>query len=221
VRASELRTFGQWLPESPLASDRFWNRDLELVSDTEISLFYARAGLQGLKAHAVEAIDRLQTALILAAIDGTEVPKEAMRLVAHEPPVERFAVDEFIDLLVKLPDARRSAVLYALAMHDTPERVTELTWSEARKLIQMPPQIRDILAGRAKVRHLKLPYVFWEHASDRVAAPLVQLAVSAEEAFGMPWPRIQQRYSCMLWVSGKADVASFQGLVEEVAAGRL
>jgi hypothetical protein len=221
VRASELRTFGQWLPTSPLASDRLWNRDLELVSDNEIALFYARAGLQGLKGHAVEAIDKLQTALVLAAIDGTELPKEAMRLIAHEPPIERFAVDEFIDLLVKLPDARRSAVLYALAMHEAPERVTELTWGEAKRLIQVPPQITEILKARAKVRHIKLPYVFWERASDRVAAPLVQLAVSAEEAFGMPWPRIQQRYSSMLWVSGKADVASFHGLVEEVAAGRL
>lgn len=221
MRACELSTFGQWLPSSPLASDRLWNRDLELVSDMEISLFYARAGLVGLKGNAIEAIDRLQTALILSAIDGTKVPKEAMRLVAHEPPVERFAVDEFIDRLVKLPSARRAAVLFALEMALAPERVVELTWKEAANMAQLPTQARETIRARATVRHLKLPYVFWEWAGERIATPLLQLAVSAEEAFGMPWPRIQQRYTSMLWVSGRADVASFHSLVEEVAAGRL
>lgn len=86
---------------------------------------------------------------------------------------------------------------------------------------QVPTQIREILAGRAKMRHIKLPYVFWEYASGRIAAPLLQSAVSAEEAFSMPWPRIQQRYSTMLWVSREADRASFNKLVEEVASGRL
>lgn len=221
MRASELRTFGQWLPSSPLASDRFWNRELELVSDTEISLFYARAGLMGLKGHAVEAMDKLQTALILSAMDGTEVPKEAMRLVAHELPVERFMVDEFIDHLVKLSPERRSAVLFALELKRAPERIVELTWSEVKQMAQLSSNLKEILKARARVRHLKLPYVFWEWATDRIASPLLQLAVSAEEAFGMSWPRIQERYSTMLWINGQADAASFTGLVEEVAAGKL
>lgn len=221
MRASELRTFGQWLPSSPLASDRFWNRDLELVSDTEISLFYARAQLQGLKSNAIEAMDKLQAALVLASIDGTELPKGALRLVAHELPLERFTVDEFIDSLVKLPAARRAAVVFALEMRDTPERVAELTWSDTATMMQLPTQVQQILKSRGQVRHLKLPYVFWEWATERIASPLLQLAVSAEQAFGEPWQRIQQRYSTMLWVSGRADAASFYGLVEEVAAGRL
>lgn len=221
MRASELRNFGPWLPSSPLADDRFWNRDLELVSDTELQLFYARAGLKGLKGHAVEAIEKLQTALVLAAMDGTEVPAGAMRLVGHQTPIERYHVDEFIDLLVKLPAERRSAVLFALEMRQAPERVVELTWSEALAMRQISTQVREILKARAKVKHIKLPYVFWEWATDRIATPLVQLAVSAEKVFGEPWDRIQQRYATMLWVSHRADQASFLHLVEEVAAGRL
>lgn len=217
---TEVGTFGKWLATSPLADDRIWRRDVENIGSTELQLFYARAGFVGLKAEAAHAIDRLQSELILAGVRG-EVPNAALQLIEHEPPTTRFDADEFIDRLVKLTPTRRAAVLYALATRSTPEQTVELTWLEINQAPQAPELVMDILKAQSKVRHMKLPYVFWEWASTRIAMPLINLQASAEQAFGMTWPAIQQRYASMLWISGRADSASFNSLVEEVAAGKL
>lgn len=217
---TEVGTFGDWLSTSPLASDRLWRRDLERITNTEIQLFYARAGFVGLKAEAAFAIDKLQSELILEGVKG-KVPDAALQLIAHEPPTSRFDTDEFIDQLSKLTPVRRSAVLYALATKTEPEVVVEMTWLEVSQSPQIPEMLRDILVTRSKVRHMKLPYVFWEWASAKIAIPLVNLRASAEQAFSMTWPAIQQRYSSMLWISGRADSASFHDLVDEVVSGKL
>ena len=221
MRASEVGSFGEWLKTSPLADDRLWRRDLETVSNTELQLFYARAGLYGLKGNAVEAISRLQSALILAAVNGELTSKGALRLIGHEPPCERFDTDEFVDGLVKLSPARRAATLYALTARMAPEKVAELTWHEVAAMRQIHPQLREILASRAKVRHMKLPYVFWEWATEHIAVPLLKLGPTAEDAFGCTWPALQERFKTMLQISGRSDARSFISLVEEVAAGRV
>lgn len=218
--ASELDSFGGWLATSPLADDRIWRRELELVGDAELQLFYARASLRGLRGNAVEAISRLQSALILEAVHGrVGVP---MHLIAHELPCERFDVDEFVDCLLQIrTPTRRAAVLYALEAQMTPGTVAELTWQEVSKFKQLPARLREILEARGKVRHMKLPYVFWEWATEHIAVPLLRLQQDAERAFDCPWPQVQQRYKTMLWVSGRADASSFFSLVDEVAAGRV
>lgn len=217
---SDIPSFQQWLSQSPLADDRLWRRDLAQISELEIQLFYARAHLRGLKKDAVNAIDQLQSELLVGAIEGT-VPKEALRLIGHEPPPDRFAVNEFLDLLVKVSAHRRMAILFALATRQDPERVAELSWEHAGKLTQLPELCQEILRVRAKVRHLKLTYVFWEWATPKIAAPLLSLRESAEEAFDMSWPSIQARWIDMLWINGSAEKRSFLGLVEEVSAGKL
>lgn len=198
-----------------------WGRDLEKVTTTEVGLFFARSGIRGLKAEAVDAFDRLQKALVLAAIDGSNLPKEAFHLIGMRLPLDRFVVDDFIDSLVKLSSTRRAAVLFALDTNEPPKHVAQLTWKEAGQLTQLPMRAQEVLRGRAKVRHLKLPYVFWEWAGERIACPLLQLAADTEAKFGMPWGDLQQRYTGMLWVSSRADAASFMTLADEVAAGRL
>lgn len=218
--ASELPDFGDWLKTSPVSSDRLWARKLEVISDAELQLFYARCGLIGLKKEAVEAIDRLQTALVLAAMHGS-VSQAALRLVTHEPPLDRFTVDEFIDGLIKLRPHRRAAVLYALQGRQTPDEVAGLTWHDIKRMVQVPKRQQPILDGQSKVRHLRLPYVFWEWATPALAAPIVDLGVSASDAFGCSWPALQVRFDDMLWISGRADAASFLGISEEIATGRL
>lgn len=218
--ASDLAGFGAWLKASPVAADRMWARPLEAISDSELQLFYARCGLMGLKKEAVEAIDHLQTALVLEAMHG-RVSQAALRLVTHEPPLERFTVDEFIDGLVKLRPHRRAAVLYALQGRHTPEEVAEVTWHDIRRMHQIPARQQAILDIQARVRQLRLPYVFWEWATPTLATPLVGLTVSAADAFGCSWPALQVRFDDMLWISGRADAASFLGISEEIATGRL
>lgn len=217
---SDIPSFKTRLAQSPLVDDRLWARDLEQISDLEIQLFYARAHLRGLKKEAVEAIDQLQSDLILAAVDG-DVPQAALRLITHEPPVDRFSVNEFLDKLVKVSTNRRMAILYALGMRQDPEKVAELSWQHASQLQQLPGLCSEILQVRSRVRHLKLGYVFWEWATPKIAAPLLNLRESAEDAFDMPWPSIQARWIDMLWINDSTEKRSFLGLVEEVCAGKL
>lgn len=218
--ATQLGAFDKWLKTTELSDDRLWKRDLETVSDMEIQLFYARHSQRGIKTLAHEAIDRLQAALILEAVKG-QVPDAALRLITHEVPRDRFCVDEFMDGLVKMRPVRRAAVLYALQGKWEPSRVSELTWDEARRMSQVKLDLREILKAQARVRLLRLPYVFWEWVDDRTAAPLMGLKESAEQAFKCTWPSLVTRFESMLWISRRADVSHFLGIAEELATGRL
>lgn len=211
--ANEVGGFGQWLSTTPLADDRFWQRPLERISEVEIQLFYARARLKGCLPVAREAIDKLQAALITGALDGS-VPSDALAIVSHEVPPERFTVEEFIDCLVMLPQARRSAVIFALATKRSPEDVVCMEWREVPGLNRVNALARDVLRQRAKLRHLRLPYVFWEWVSEVTAAPLLNLQTQAELAFDAAWPVIQYRWDEMIWIDGRADVESFKRVVE-------
>lgn len=221
MRLAELKGFGDWVAGTALANDRLWQRDLDVVSELEVQLLYARAGLRRLKPLAVEAIDRLQSALLINAIDGEPLSPAAMKLIGHEPPSDPYIIDEFLDSLVKLRPARRAATLFALYQKIEPQRVADLTWAQAKLLAQLKPAARELLATQGKTRHMQLPYVFWEWMTPTSAGPLLRLEEDAERAFEARWPTIQVKFDDMLWISGRADCASFLGIVDEVAKGRL
>lgn len=218
---SDIPSFAVWLAKSPVCNDRIWSRPLEDISENEIQLFYARAGLQGLKQEAVDAIGQLQDEMLLLQSMCGNIPQQVLRIVSHQTPINRFATDEFLDLLVKVETARRSAILYALVTRKEPKEVVELCWKNIRDIGKIPELAHEILAARSKVRHLKLPYVFWEWATLKIASPLLMLQKTAEEAFGLSWPAIQVRWDEMLWINTEAEKRDFLNLVEEVASGKL
>lgn len=217
---SDIPSFSAWLSSTQFAHDRLWFRHLEQISETEIQLFYARAGLRGLKREAARVIDQLQTDLLLATIES-DIPQAALGIITHEPPRDRFTTDEFLDRLVKVNRDRRSAILFALSVRQDPERAMELCWSSVGSLQQLSGLAREILTTRSKTRHVRLPYVFWEWATPKIAAPLLMLREGAEDAFESSWPAIQQCWADMLWINGTAEKSGFLGLVNEVATGRL
>lgn len=217
---SDIPSFSTWLASTQFANDRLWSRHLEQISETEIQLFYARAGLRGLKREAAQVIDQLQTDLLLAAVES-DVPQAALGIITHEPPRDRFTTDEFLDRLVKINRDRRAATLFALSTKQDPERVMELCWSSVGSLQQLSGLSKEILTTRSKTRHLRLPYVFWEWATPKIAAPLLMLRESAEDAFGSNWPTIQQCWSDMLWINASAERHDFLRLVDEVVSGKL
>lgn len=218
--AKEIQSFKSWLECTPVADDRLWNRKLEAISPLEIQLFYARAGLRGHKNIAVEAIDRLQSALIIGAVQG-QVPAAALCLIKHEVPRARHDADEFADCLVRLRPARRQATLFALNAESSLDQVVDLSWHDVRQMQQIRSEVRNILLARSRVRILRMPHVFWEWIDDNTAAPLVELEKSIQDAFRMSWPAVVASWSEMLWMSPRADAAHFASVVEEIAAGRL
>jgi hypothetical protein len=214
MRATQLQPFNDWLSSTVLLQDRLWQRELSQISEMEIQLFYARAGLHGARAQALEAIDRLQSTLILKAVEGA-LGQDDMRLIEHEVPDDIYCVDEFIDGLVQLTPARRAATLFALERGMSASQVTELSWYAAGKLTQLTPNAQEILLAQSRIRHLRLPYVFWEWQTPVIATCLTGLEDDVERAMGKRWPALQVAFTSMLWVSGRADASSFLQFAEE------
>ena len=207
MRLGELAGVRGWLPTHPLVGDLIWQRDTHAISENEIQLFYARAGILGLRQDAIEAIDTVQAVVIRAAFDG-ELSDPPMALVMHEAPYEPYFVDELVDSLAKLRPARRQAVLFALDTADSLPNVAAITWADAGKFRQLSPLCAEILATASKTRHLKLPYVFWEWVNPQIATPLLELQWSVEQAFDCRWPELVQRYGHMVKIHRGADSAS-------------
>lgn len=214
MRLGDLTSVQSWLPNHPTAADSFWQREALAVSEGEIQLFYARADLAGVRQEAIDAIDALQSAVILASFKG-ELAEPPTAIVLHEPPPEPFLTDELVDGLIKLRPARRQACLLALETHSVPKDVTNLTWAAAREWHQLSGLSLEILAVAGRTRHFKLPYVFWEHATTTIATPLLELQWSIERAFDYSWPELVQRYRRMVKVNRGADAASLLDLANQ------
>ena len=208
MQLGKLSSVQSWLPGHPTETDPLWLREALAVNEMEIQLFYARAGLNGCRTEAVEAIDALQAAVILSSFNG-EIDEPPGAIIMHEPPENPFLVDELIDGLVKLRPTRRQACLYALETHKDLSDIVNLTWKNVRKLSQVPNLAREILEVASATRHMTLPYVFWEWATPTIAAPLLELQWSVERAFDCTWPELAHRYSRMIMVNRHADATSF------------
>lgn len=219
MRLRELDGVAEILAGSQLAQDSLWEKELASVTEMDITLFYARAGIQ-MRGQATDLIERIQSRAIVAAYRGC---KEAglSALIAHTPPVNPFLVDELVTGLSRLSMARRCAVLFALTTGSSPEFVTTLTWDALPQMGELFGVAKEIIEECAKTRHIRLPYVFWEWATPRIAAPIMNLQASAEEAFGCSWPQLVERHARMVKLNRSADSASFLQLADEVRRGRL
>lgn len=214
MRLIDLPALAGFLETSPVGSDPLWQREAFLIDEAAITLYYARAAGAGRRAAAVEAIDRAQSAAILYAFDHPEGNAQLQGIVLHSPPEQPYFVDEFVDSLIKLRPARRRACLFALELTMEPDKVTTLTFAQARQFNQLTDLCIEILAMQGATRHFKLPYVFWEWATDVIATPLIKLGWSIEQVFECPWPHLQRRYKEMICVNRHADATSFLQLVE-------
>jgi hypothetical protein len=209
----------QALGNSPLGEDKLWSRPVDRISETELQLFYARASLAGLRQQAYDLIDQLQAEAIRLAIDADNAADLSV-LVLHVPPERRYYVDELVDGLSKLSVSRRGACLFALELGWPLTRVMELQWRDAVKL-ECAGLAREVLTVANASRHIRLPYVFWEWATEQIACPLLDLQLSIEQAFDCTWPALVQRYATIIRIDRRADSASFLTLADEVNRGKL
>jgi hypothetical protein len=101
----------------------------------------------------------------------------------------------------------------------SPEEVTELSWTDAHRLTEPTQLMREVL--RQTPRHLRLPYVFWEHAAENVHAPLIGLRDGVEAAFNQRFESLAQAYASIVMIDRRKDAEHFMGLVEEIKNGDL
>ena len=134
--------------------------------------------------------------------------------------ISRFFVDELIDGLSLMSEARRQGCLFALEADLEPQEVTDLTWQEFLvKNFKMTPLMSETIA--TQVRHIRLPYIFWEYATPKIATPLIKLQESIEGAFKCSWGQLQMNYRGMVMIDRRADARHFNDLIEEIQAGKL
>lgn len=215
MRLIDLPGVSGFLETSPVRDDPMWLREAFQVDEGALTMFYARATAAGKKAAAIEAIDRTQSAAILYAFEHPDAGTQFQGVVMHSPPEEPYFVDEFLDCLIKLRPARRRACLFALEWQADPNDVTNLTFDHAKRLRELPELCQEVLAAQARQRHIRLPYVFWEWATEKIATPLLKLTWSIEDAFGCTWPHLQRRYKDMVMISRCAEATSLLQLLAE------
>jgi hypothetical protein len=218
MRLIDLPGMPGFLETSPVGGDALWRREVGQVTDETIQLYYACAHLKGYRAAAVEAIDRVQSAAIMFAFENPSATTQLQSIVLHTPPEDPYFVDEFVDSLVKLRPARRRACLFALETQVDADDMVTLSFEAAKGMHQLPPLCQEILALQGKTRHFRLPYVFWEWATEQIATPLIRLGWSIEVAFECSWPQLSRRYREMVWINRSSEATSLLKLVEE--AGR-
>lgn len=218
MRLGDVQGMGAIFTVDGLVSDPLWSRTPEKLTPTDIQLFYARAGLKGLRNEAIDCIDRAQAVVLKELVAGNLPRGSFAALVLHEVPLEPYMADEFVEGLIKLASARRGACIYALEHGMAPADVTELTWGKLKIKDENKICLEVLNAARIE-RHLRLPYVFWEWATPTIASPLLGLQLSIEKAFGCPIAQLQERYKRMVLIHRGAEAASFMSLANQIAKG--
>jgi hypothetical protein len=221
MRLRDVQGVGEILATSSFGTDPLWDKELEGVKEESITLFYARASIAGMRKEAIDLIEAVQSAVIVAAFHG-EKAAGVSAIIMHVPPPDPFMVDEFVTRLAKLSQARCRACLYALVTRSAPPAVTALTWNDLPQgRSHLPVLAREILDECARTRHIRLPYVFWEWATNKIAAPLMDLQGTIEVAFCCTWPELVEKHDRMIKVNRSSDSTSFMQLADEVRRGHL
>lgn len=219
MRALDISGFAGYIAGTPIELDSLWLKQLDSISQMDIQLFYARAKTAE-KRLAYQAIEALQSELLVEAANG-RISGSQLRVIAHEVPSERHTADEFVSRLMQLSQPRRQAILFALSTSATPKQVASMEWVTMSRQALPPGLPREIMKGRMAIRHLRLPYVFWEFATEVIAAPLLKLTEDAEAAFSASWPTVQAMWTELIWVSPRTEASSLLATISEVRSGRL
>lgn len=215
MRLVDVEGIRRVLPAGTLGADPLWGRTSDALTSVDIQLFYARAGLNGQRDLSIALMDLAQGIVIMALFDGT-LPKGAFAaLVLHEAPSQRDLADDFVESLLRLRASCRGACVFLLENRLSPKSVTELVWM-GLDVREKSTLSLDAIGAARMLRHIKLPYVFWEWVTPTSASPLIDLNSSIEKAFSCDLASLQQRYSRLMLVSRPTDATRLRSLVRQM-----
>lgn len=211
MQLGQISVVGEVLANHPLKNDKLWQKDCDKLTESDICLFYARAGI-GNRVVASKLIQEVQDALIGSTLNELNAPLP-QALLLHEAPREPFYADELVDGLAELSSQEGLATVFSLETKVEPAIVARLTWKEL-SLVKNPNQIAEEIIEKSRYRrHPRLPYVFWQKVSPTLYAPIFDLPQKIETAFGMNWVKLLYAYENMMPVCRKSEAEYFNSII--------
>lgn len=209
MRALDVREFADYIAGSQIESDSLWAKPLDAISSMDDQLFYARAGAKGLKELAHQAVDALQSELLVEAVVEAvagQVSGSQLRIIAHEVPHERLTADEFVSRLIQVSKPRRQAILFALSMNMQPRGRGPGVGNAAHSA----PTDRTPARNHEGVQRHSAPasalcVLGVRHRCD--CCPVAQVARRRRGAFAAAWPTIQTMWTELIWVSPRTKTS--------------
>lgn len=194
------------LPDSLLSSSKLWQREVKTLKPLDLALFIRLHKGTSNYLKALREVEQLKNVVMQAHIDDA-LPEDTLVLLGHDTPREQFTSGDLVEWLETTTLARRRALLFALETDLDPREVIELTWKDLRKL-NMTSLALELV--RATVRHIRLPYVFWDTMPNGAAAPLFGLHETAlEVSQGLGIAVMRRLYRDMLMLDAKMEAAAF------------
>lgn len=194
------------LPDSLLSSSKLWQREVKTLKPLDLALFIRLHKGTSNYLKALREVEQLKNVVMQAHIDDA-LPEDALDLLEHDTPREQFTSGDLVEWLEVTTLARRRALLFVLETGLDPREVIELTWKDLRKL-NLTSMALELVA--ATVRHIRLPYVFWDTMPNGAAAPLFGLHETAlEVSQGLGIAVMRRLYRDMLMLDAKMEAAAF------------
>lgn len=211
MQLGQISVVREVLANHALKNDKLWQKNCNEITESDICLFYARAGI-GNRVVASRLIQAIQNALIGSAFNELNAPL-SQALLLHEVPAEPFYADELVDGLTELSSQEGLATVFSLETRVEPYVVARLTWKELTS-IRQPNQIAEEIIEKARHRkHPRLPYVFWQKVSPTLYAPIFDLPQKIQTAFGMNWVKLLYAYENMMPVCRKSEAEYFNSII--------
>lgn len=194
------------LPDSLLLNSHILNREIKTIKPLDLAVFLRLHKGTSDYLRAVRDVEALKNFVMRSCIDG-KLNQDDLGLLEHEMPREVFTSGELVEWLEQTSLSRRRAILFCLEMEMDPREVIELQWSDLRK---MDLSILAHELVKASVRHIRLPYVFWDTLPNGAAAPLFGLAETClEVSQGMGIKAMRKLYANMVMFDDGAEMAAF------------
>lgn len=194
------------LPDSLLSSSKLWKREVKTLKPLDLALFIRLHKGTSNYLKAVREVEDLKNYVMQANIDGL-VDDDSLDLLEHDMPREQFTTGDLVEWLESTTVQRRRALLFALEMDLDPRFVIEMTWRDLHGL-NLTSLAHEL--AKASVRHIRLPYVFWDSLPNGAAAPLFGLHETAlEVSQGLGMGVLRRLYHAMIACDVQADSAAF------------
>jgi hypothetical protein len=200
----KISDFANELDLRLIRSSHLWDREVAKISALDIDVFIRSFANSPSQADAKHEVDMLIATCWDHCTHGGFVAPD---IVIFGPTPERLTIDDLTSRLEEISLARRRAILFALETGKTVTEVSSLTWKQLKE-----EKLSDLALSIAnsQIRHIKLPYVFWERLNDIIALPLVNLgedAIRVSRGMGMTYLRMQ--YLNLIPISYSADFEHF------------
>ena len=203
---AQLGSLPTILPDSLLSSSPLWKREVGSIQPLDLALFLRLHKGTENYLRALREVEELKNVAMQAHIDDA-ISSDALGLLDHATPRERLTLGDFSEWLEQASPARRRALLFCLETDLDPRSVIDLTWSELRGL-NLNWLAKELV--RASVRHIRLPYVFWDALPNGAAAPLFGLQETAlEVSQGLGISVLRRLYRDMIALDPAADLEAF------------